>query len=114
MTGYTTAENLKAAITDEVIDKAINDMPAQIAAISGNEIKSKLKARRDKLEKYADEYYSILARKVDIVGTEKDDFFRVERINDSETRVTIYSRMIKKNLAKYIMNGFLFIRKQKR
>lgn len=87
----TTAKELKDAITDEVIDKAINDMPAQIAEISGNEIKSKLKARRDNLEKYAKEYYSILARKVDIVGTDKHDFFKVERINDAETRVEIFS-----------------------
>lgn len=87
----TIANELKVAITDEVIDKAINDMPEQIEQISGKKIKSKLKARRDNLEKYADIYYSILARKVDIVGTDKHDFFKVERSNDTDTRVTIYS-----------------------
>lgn len=87
----TTAKELKVTITDEVIDQAINDMPEQIAQISGSKIKSKLKVRRDNLEKYADEYYSILARKVDIIGTDKRDFFKVERINDSHTRVTIFN-----------------------
>lgn len=87
----TIAKELKDAITDDVIDKAINDMPAQIMEISGNKTKSKLKARRDNFEKYAYEYYSILARKVDIVGTDKRDFFKVERINYTDTRVAIFS-----------------------
>ena len=86
------AENLKAAITDGVIDRAINDMPEQIAAISGNVIQSKLKARRDKLEEYANEYYSILAKKVDVVGSDQDEFFRIVRLNDSETSVSIYNK----------------------
>lgn len=85
------AEDLKKTITDEVIDNAVNDMPEQIAAISGHVIKSKLKARRDKLDEYAKEYYSILALKVDIIGSDQDELFRIERLSDSETRVTIYA-----------------------
>lgn len=87
----TTAKKLKVSITDEVIDQAINDMPEQIVEISGNKIKSKLKARCDNIDKYADEYYSILARKVDIAGTDKRDLFVVERVNDTDTRVAIFS-----------------------
>lgn len=85
------AKNLQSDITDQVIDEAINLMPEQIAAISGNTIKSKLKARRDSLSFYADKYYSILARKVDIVGTEEADFFKIERISNTETKVLISS-----------------------
>lgn len=85
------ATSLQEAITDDVIDLAVNDMPEQIAAISGDVIKAKLRARRDKLDKYADEYYSVLALKIDIPGTEQDDFFGVERLNDTETRVRVYN-----------------------
>jgi hypothetical protein len=86
------AGNLRESITDEVIDSAVNDMPQQIAAINGNAIASKLRARRDSLEKYADEYYSILAVRVDIAGSDQDEFFSVERLNDTETRVRIYNK----------------------
>ena len=84
------AENLIEAITDDVIEEALNAMPEQIAPISGSVIASKLRARRDQLEKYADEYYSILAVKTDVTGSDQDEFFSVERLSDSETRVRIY------------------------
>ncbi len=84
------AENLIEAITNDVIEEALNAMPEQIAPISGSVIASKLRARRDQLEKYADEYYSILAVKTDVTGSDQDEFFSVERLNDSETRVRIY------------------------
>ncbi len=86
------AVSLRESITDEVIDSAVNDMPQKIAAISGNEIASKLRARRNTLEKYADEYYSILAARVDIAGSDQDELFSVERLNDTETRVKIYNK----------------------
>jgi hypothetical protein len=102
------AKKLKTAITDEIIDQAINDMPDQIAEINGNTIKSKLKSRRNNIDRYAEEYYSILAKKVDIVGTDKRDLFIVERINDTTTKVTI-SAIDKKEKNEYIYYERIFI-----
>ncbi len=85
------AEKLQADIGDKVIDSSLGDLPSEVSGIHDEVIAAKLKARRDKLDTYADKYYSILAKAVDIVGTEEEDYFRVKRMNDSETRVRVYS-----------------------
>ena len=84
------SEQLKADLSDEVLDRSLNDIPPQIAGLHGEVIKSKLIARRDRMDSYAEKYYSILAREVEVVGTEVEDYFRVKRMNDSETRVRVY------------------------
>lgn len=84
------ARQVKADLTDEVIDEAVKDLPKEVYTLSGPEIASKLKARRNDLIKYAHEYYKFLAEEVDIVGSDKHEFFKVERVNDAETRVQVF------------------------
>ena len=82
---------MQAGLTDEVISRAIGDMPPQIVAMKGDITVDKLKARRDKLPEFAEEYYSIISKKVDIVGSDKDEQFQVERLNNDETEVKVWS-----------------------
>lgn len=82
---------LKNAMTDHVIETAIKKMPAEIVAISGEEIIIKLKKRRDLLTKYALEYYRFLSREVNITGTKMQESFKVNRINNDSTEVIVYS-----------------------
>ena len=86
-----TAEKMQDQLTDDVIEAAVYDMPKQIADISGNTIIAKLKSRRDKLPEFAKNFYAILAKEVDIVGTNKPEKFEVERLNNDETKVTVHS-----------------------
>jgi hypothetical protein len=72
-----------------VIDNSVRKMPSEVYQISGKEISDKLKSRRGDLEKIADSYYSSLAKEVNIVGTDKKEFFKVNRIN-GQTAVTVY------------------------
>ena len=60
------ARELKASLTDEVIENAIHQMPSEAFAISGPVIISKLKNRRNELEQYAGAYYEYLAQRVDL------------------------------------------------
>ncbi len=87
----TTILALKSAVTDEVIDQALNNMPKESTNESRDQIAAKLRARRDGLDRFALDYYEILSEKVDVVGTNKSDFFTVDRISNSETKVTIFN-----------------------
>ena len=84
------AENLKERITDEVIEKSIRDLPPEIYNLKGEIIIRKLKNRRDDLVKYAEEYYLFISKNVDVLGSDKREHFIIERINDEETKVTVY------------------------
>ena len=86
-----TAGKMQAGLTDEVITAAINDMPPQIVRLKGDITMDKLLTRRDKLPEFAAEYYSIISRKVDVVGSDRDERFQVERLNDDETEVKVWS-----------------------
>jgi len=65
------------ALTDLVIEEAVQKMPANIYAISGKEIERKLKGRRNELEKAGMDYYSFLAATVAVHGTDKAEIFKV-------------------------------------
>jgi hypothetical protein len=84
------AKALQHYLTDNVIENAVRQMPPPIFAESGNEIIHNLKSRRNELVKYATEYYHFLAEEVEITGSEQNEVFDVERLNDSLTSVTIY------------------------
>ena len=85
------AEKMQANLTDEVITAAVHDMPSQIAAVKGDITIDKLKARRDKLPEFAEAHYDIISKKVDIVGSDQREQFLVERKDNGETEVKVWS-----------------------
>ena len=85
------AQKMQASLGDEIITAAVNDMPPQIAEVKGSTTISKLKTRRDKLPEFAEEHYSIISKKVDIVGSNKDEQFQVKRLNNNETEVKVWT-----------------------
>ena len=84
------AKELQQALTDSVIEFAIKQLPPEVYSVSGQEIITKLKARRGHLVEFAQDYYKFLAKQVDIPGTEKNEKFVITRLNARETRVSIY------------------------
>ncbi len=89
-TWITIAKDLQNRITDDVIEKAIRDFPKEIFDIRGEEIIRKLKIRRDDLVKYASSYYSFISTEVNVLGSDKNEHFVVDRIDDDQTRVIVY------------------------
>lgn len=85
-----TARETQAALTDAVIEGAVSKLPPPVYKRDGPLIIEKLKRRRDDLLIYALQYYRFLARDVDIVGTRKREYFQVNRLNDSLTRIRVY------------------------
>jgi hypothetical protein len=81
----------KAQISDEVIDEAVSNLPQEILSLQGAEIKSKLISRRDQIPDKGMEYYRFLSRKINVLGTNKDDIFTVAGENGG-LWVKVYGR----------------------
>ena len=84
------AKEIQENLTDEVIERSVQDLPEEIYAMSGEEITAKLKSRRDKIDQYAEAYYVFLSKFVRIVGSNKHELFKVSRIANDTVRVEVY------------------------
>jgi len=77
-------------LTDEIIDKAFTHFPREVNDETIQDIKRKLKGRRANLQKISDEYYNHINKYAVIKGTDKDDWFEIERFPAGDTKVTAY------------------------
>ena len=82
---------LQAKLTDAEIEAAFMMMPENIFTISGKQIIAKLKKRRDDLKEYATTYYYFLAKEVNIVGTNKNEYIEITRDGHDSTTVALYN-----------------------
>ncbi|WP_229212549.1 BamA/TamA family outer membrane protein [Dyadobacter soli] len=85
------AKEIQEAIKMQDITAAVHNMPAAIYDKDGREIERKLKARIGDLQKYAAEYYALLAKEVDVVGSNKAEYFKVMREANGQVRVNVYN-----------------------
>lgn len=88
----TIAQYLQTTFTDPVIDKAIAELPKEVAANQGQEIGTILKARRQHLPDVLQEYYELLAEYVDVVASNKNEYFKVERLPEAGVRVQVFKK----------------------
>ncbi len=86
----TIAKDLQSRLSDEVIQKAINLLPDTVYSLTGHELIKTLKARRDRLDQFARRYYLILAQSVEVVGSEDNEYFMIQRLPEGNTRVRMY------------------------
>lgn len=86
------AEVIVSIIVDDVIDEALSNFPAEVMEFSlKNElIGEKLKGRRAALVKAADDYYLNLAVRVNVLGTEKDDYISAKGLDNGDLHVQLY------------------------
>ncbi len=80
--------------TDTVIQNAVKSLPPEIYQIDAKKISAKLKERRNELLTKGLKYYRFLSREVNVVGSNKDEYFKVYNNGDS-LEVKVYKR--KKN-----------------
>jgi hypothetical protein len=83
------ARELKAQMTDAVIDEAMHQMPAEWYAIDGPQMTKDLKQRRDALGDYAWKFYLHLADRVEVRGTDRDDLATVQHLADGSMDLTL-------------------------
>ena len=86
---------IQAQLTDSIINAALKSLPPEIYNLSGVEIEAKLKARIKDLDEYSLQYYKLLAKQVDVTGTNKEEYFDVHRNSNQTVEVSIFS--IKEN-----------------
>lgn len=108
-------------LPDTVITGSVKKLPPEIYAVSGQKMIDKLKSRRDVLKKEALKYYSFLAKKVNITGSNEVEYFTVGRAGDglqvtvlgqtksSDSGFLMYSRVFNRHQTKeirlYGLNG---------
>lgn len=78
-------------MTDEVIEKAFKKLPSEVHDETIFELKNKLKGRLKNLPKIAEEYYKHLAKYAVVKGTDKDNWFDIERLENGITSVKIFN-----------------------
>lgn len=83
------AEDVQKKLTDEVIEKAVKNLPPAIYTLKGENAVQNLKNRRNQLTEVAEEMYEILAKEVTVAGTDQPDVFQVRRLDDDRTEVTL-------------------------
>jgi hypothetical protein len=96
------AKEMQRLLTDEVIAKAVKQLPQPVYAKIGEKITYNLKSRRNLLLKAADKAYSTLAKEVTITGSDKEEHFLIKRLDDNRTEVIVINPASNKAPAKKI------------
>ncbi|MFS4455082.1 metallophosphoesterase [Maribacter sp. 2304DJ31-5] len=84
------AKYLEDHLKEEDIDEAFMAFPEEVRDETVTQIKHILMARLQNIEETAKEYYNILNKYAVITGTDKDDWFEINRLNEKETEVKAY------------------------
>ena len=84
------AKYIQSQLSDAEIDAAFKNLPIEVQDVAIEEIKRKLKLRKNDLQKYATMYYKELQKTVVIVGTNKDDKFVVDHNKKDNVTVAVY------------------------
>ncbi len=84
------SDSLVQSLTDEVLAKAVAQMPPEVYALHGEGILQKLKARRSQLPEAASQYAGLLAKYVDLYGSKKREVFEIGRHPNGNTTIRIF------------------------
>ncbi|MGB6082627.1 metallophosphoesterase [Moheibacter sp.] len=84
------AKFIQENLTDEAIEAAFAQLPENLQDENSKEIIENLKIRRNKLQDWAKERYSQLQKLVVLTGTDKEDRFEINRLENGKTEIKIY------------------------
>ena len=84
-----TVAEVQRLVSDEVIDRAVREMPPEHFQMAGEQIARALRQRRDDLGDAAAELYRIVFRYADVQGTDEPEIASVERRQDGSVRVVV-------------------------
>lgn len=86
-----TITEVKNNLTDSVLSTAVHHLPDEIFPLNGEQIIETLVKRRNILLEKGMSYYKFLARDVNIVGSNKPEYFRVAK-SETGLKVSVYAR----------------------
>ncbi len=82
-------ESFRAKLPDPVIEDAVGRLPPPYYELVGERLEGALKARRDALPQYVSQYYELITREVEILGTDEDEYARFEHLANGDLVVRI-------------------------
>ncbi|MEP0731711.1 MAG: metallophosphatase, partial [Nonlabens ulvanivorans] len=86
------AKTLETGLTDEVIERAFENIPEEMKGETIEGIKRKLKGRRGNIVDIARRYYEFTNEHAVITGTQKSDTFNVTRHADGKTTIEVHRK----------------------
>ncbi|MBO0361071.1 hypothetical protein J0X19_24140 [Hymenobacter sp. BT186] len=86
------ADSMQRQLSDAVIKQALAVWPQEVYALAGEEFNRKLRSRRQQLPAVANKFYELLARHVEIPGTDAPERFVVEAPTPQQLRISVYQR----------------------
>lgn len=102
-----TIAEVQQKLNDSVIARAVNKLPAEIRGIRNDKIIQKMISRRNLLTREAMTYYNFISRKVNVVGSNRKEYFKVSKQEDGGLQVRVYARN-KGNDTSFIMYNRVF------
>lgn len=79
-------------LTDASIEQGMKWLPPGLYQEMAPELIKNIKSRRDNLMQTARWWYEDLNRKVEVIATQKENLIKVNRLNNKETKVTIFEK----------------------
>ncbi|AHM59475.1 outer membrane protein/protective antigen OMA87 [Flammeovirgaceae bacterium 311] len=86
----TIAAELQNSLTDQALGDAVKKTPPEVFPINGPKIINHLKTRREQLPEVADRYYELLARYVDVYGSDSSELFVIDHLSKRETQISVF------------------------
>ena len=81
--------SIQTNLTDDVIEEAVGRLPPEIFAINGPELIEALKVRRDNLRAPLEDFYEMLAKRVDLYATDVSELVVVDRTDPDFVTVSL-------------------------
>ncbi|MFK7807935.1 MAG: metallophosphoesterase [Saprospiraceae bacterium] len=85
------AKDFQNRMTDEVIANAISKLPDEVEKHDRKRMTKVLKARRARLPRAMKRYYKLLAKQIDLIGSNSKEIFELERLKNGDVQATIYN-----------------------
>ncbi|MBT9392387.1 hypothetical protein KLP40_04360 [Hymenobacter sp. NST-14] len=84
------ADSLRNSLSDAAITRALAVWPAEVREVSQADFTRKLRARREQLPAVADKFYTLLARDIELPGSDEAERFVVEPAGPDAVRVQVF------------------------
>ena len=84
------AENFQKAVTDSVLESALQKLPKQSYDIRHDVLFSKLQSRRDRITLVMDKFYRFLQKRVDIQTSDKNELVQISDTTGRKLNIRIH------------------------
>ncbi|CAH1002158.1 hypothetical protein LEM8419_03075 [Neolewinella maritima] len=86
------ARYIQDNLSGTLLDSALQKMPPEVLpyTLDQERVGEKLKERLSQLDEFAEDYYATLAERVNVLGTDNDDYFLLEGLENGDVHVQVF------------------------